>query len=76
MCADCLGKAEISSDSTLISCTKFDIVKVLEYFLVNPLKKLENIALTEEMGKVIQKLIREYAAYHLDISDIKSEKLL
>ena len=76
VCADCLAKDEISSDSTLISCTKFDIVKVLKYFLVNPLKKLENIALTEEMGKVVQKLIREYAAYHLDISDIKSEKLL
>lgn len=76
VCADCLGKDEISSDSTLISCTKFDIVKVLNFFLVNPLKKLENIALTEEMGKVVQKLIREYAAYHLDISEIKSEKLL
>ena len=76
VCADCLGKDEISSDSTLISCTKFDIVKVLNYFLVNPLKKLENIALNEETGRMVQKLIRDYAAYHLDISDIKSEKLL
>ncbi|MBQ9015568.1 MAG: DNA repair protein RecO [Firmicutes bacterium] len=76
ICADCMSKEEISSDSTLISCTKFDIVKVLNYFLANPLKKLENIALNEEMGKAVQKLIREYAAYHLDITDIKSEKLL
>lgn len=76
VCGSCLRKQEISSDSTLISCTEFDIVKVLNYFLVNPLKKLENIALNEEMGRTIQRLIREYASYHLDISDIKSEKLL
>lgn len=76
VCPDCLSRDEISSDSTLISCTKFDIVKVLNYFLVNPLKKLENIALNEEMGRMVQKLIREYAAYHLDIADIKSEKML
>ena len=60
----------------MISCAEFDIVRVLNYFLVNPLKKLENIALNEEMGRTIQRLIREYASYHLDISDIKSEKLL
>ena len=76
VCESCLGKQEISSDSTLISCAGFDIVKVLNYFLVNPLKKLENIALNEEMGRTIQRLIREYASYHLGISDIKSEKLL
>lgn len=76
VCADCAAGPEISSDSTLISCGKFDIVKVLNYFLVNPLKKLENIALTEEMGKQVSRLLREYAAYHLGISDLKSEKLL
>lgn len=76
VCQDCAARPENSSDSTLISCSKFDIVKVLNYFLVNPLKKLENIALNEETGQLIQRLVREYAAYHLDISDIKSEKLL
>ena len=75
VCGECASKPEISSDSTLISCSKFDIVKVLNFFLVNPLKKLENIALNEEMGRLLQRLIREYASYHLDISDIKSEKL-
>lgn len=76
VCGDCAGKPEISSDSTLIFCGNFDIVKVLNYFLVNPLKKLENIALNEETGRLVQRLVREYAAYHLDISDIKSEKLV
>lgn len=76
VCAGCMAAPEISADSTLISCDKFDIVNTLKFFIKNPLRKLENIALNENMGKVIQKLIREYAAYHLDISDIKSEKLV
>lgn len=76
VCEECAGRPEISSDSTLISCSEFDIVKVLNYFLVNPLKKLEHIALNEETGRLVQRLVREYAAYHLDISDIKSEKLV
>ena len=76
VCGDCTRRPEFSSDDTLISLGKFDIVNVLNYFLVNPLKKLENIALNEEMGRLLQRLIREYAAYHLDISDMKSEKLV
>ena len=44
--------------------------------LANPLKKLENIALKEDSGKLLQKIIREYAAYYLDASDLKSEKLI
>ena len=76
VCRDCASEHENSSDSTLISCDRFDIVKVMNYFLVNPLKKLDNIALNEETGRVMQRLVRSYAAYHLDISDIKSEKLV
>ena len=43
---------------------------------MNPLKKLENIALKEDAGKLLQEIIREYAAYYLDASDLKSEKLI
>jgi hypothetical protein len=43
---------------------------------VNPLKKLENIALNEETGRLLQRLVRSYAAYHLDISEMKSEKMV
>ena len=76
VCAGCAGGLQKSGDSTLIYCEQFDIVSVLKYFVNHPLKKLENIALHEEMGSLLQKLIREYAAYHLDITDMKSEKLV
>jgi hypothetical protein len=60
----------------LIYCGSFDIVSIIEYFVANPLKKLENIALPEETGRQLQKLIREYAACHLGVSDMKSETLI
>ena len=43
---------------------------------VNSLKKLENLALKEETGKLLQTVVREYAAYYLDTSDLKSEKMI
>ncbi len=76
ICPECMAKPEISSDSTLISAGRFDIVKTVRFFIDNPLKKLENIALNEETGTVLQKMVREYAAFHLDISELRSEKLV
>ena len=48
----------------------------LKYFNNHSLKKLENIALNEATGKALQKIVREYAAYHLDASNIKSESMI
>lgn len=62
--------------NSLIHHTKFDIINILNYFAANPLKKLENIALNEKAGKELQKIIREYSEYHLNTSNIKSEKLI
>ena len=55
---------------------EFGIVNILKYFTINSLKNLKNLALKEDTGRLLQKLIREYAAYHLDASDLKSEKLI
>ena len=76
ICEQCGSREEISADSTLISCGRFDIVNVLDFILENPLKKLEHIALQDETGRLLQRLVREYSAYHLDIRDMKSEKLV
>jgi hypothetical protein len=60
----------------LIYDAKFGIVDILRFFTSNPLKNLENLALKGDAGKLLQKIIREYAAYHLDASDLKSEELI
>ena len=76
VCSDCLRGMENLHEHTLIYDVKFGILDILRYFTANPLKKLENIALKEDSGKLLQKIIREYAAYYLDASDLKSEKLI
>ncbi len=80
MCPECAeklkGMKQNQDDSTLIYCGQFDIVNIIRYIADNPLRKLENIALNEETGRMLQKLIREHAAYHLDISNVRSEKMI
>ena len=76
ICRECFENAEESMSPALIYNLKFDIVKILKYFADNPLAKLENVALTEEAGRQMQSLVRSYAEYYLDASDIKSEGLI
>ena len=76
ICRDCFQAMENLGPHALIYDIKFGILDILKYFTVNPLKKLENIALKEDAGKLLQEIIREYAAYYLDASDLKSEKLI
>lgn len=76
VCENCLKTVEEEGRSTLIYCDKFDIVKMLDYLAKVPLENLKNIALNEENGKLLQKIVRQYAACHLDITDIKSEELV
>ena len=42
----------------LIYDIKFGILDILKYFTVNPLKKLEHLALKEDAGRLLQEIIR------------------
>ena len=70
------SKIENSQSHTLIYDIEFGIVDILKYFTAHSLKKLESLALREDAGKLLQRILRDYAAYYLDASDIKSEKLV
>lgn len=76
VCADCIQNIQNSSEHTLIYDAGFGIVNILRYFTVNPLKSIENIALREETGRKLQQVVRDYAAHYLDVSELKSEKLI
>ncbi len=69
-------EGENSSRSALIYQTSFDIINALKYFNENSLNRLENIALNKDTGVMLQKIVREYAAYHLDVSNLKSESMI
>ena len=60
----------------LICEPDFDIVGILKYFLEHPLKSLETLALADPVEAGIQRLLRQYIGYHLDIRDLKSEGLM
>ena len=76
ICENCLKNIQNSDTDSLIYDDGFGIVNILRYFTVNPLKSIENLALKEDAGRVLQRLVREYAAHYLDISELKSEKLV
>lgn len=76
ICSDCSQNMQNSQYDALIYDVKFGIVSILRYFAKNPLKSIENLALKEDAGKLLQQIMRAYAAYYLDVSDLKSEKLM
>ena len=76
ICENCLKNIQNSDDDSLIYDDGFGIVNILRYFTVNPLKSIENLALKGDAGRLLQKLVRDYAAHYLDISELKSEKLV
>ena len=76
ICENCLKNIQNSDDDSLIYDDGFGIVNILRYFTVNPLKSIENLALKGDAGRLLQKLVRDYAANYLDISELKSEKLV
>lgn len=76
ICENCTKSIQNSTRHTLIYQAGFDIVNIIKFFAVNSLKTIENLALKEDTGKRLQQIVREYAAYYLDASGIKSEELL
>lgn len=76
VCQNCGHNLEISANDTLIYPINFGIVDILKYFAGHSLKKFENLALDEGVCKKLQKMIKHYAAYYLDIGELKSESFL
>ena len=63
---------ENSQQHTLIYDPEFGIVDILKYFTVNSLKNLENLALKEDAGRLLQKTYTESMQHiYLDASDLE-----
>lgn len=76
ICGGCAGGLEIPANDTLIYPINFGIVDILEYFADHSLRNFENLALNEEVRSRLQTMIRQYAAYYLEIGELKSESFL
>lgn len=75
ICRKCREKKTDSEQDSLIYDTKFDIVNVIEYFAEKPLKGFRKLALEKETADELQRIIRSYLEYHLDIGKLKSESM-
>lgn len=76
LCRGCAEKTIAADNDSLIYEVGLGIIDILRYFIRNPLRNLENLALEENSLKMLRKIINDYAKYHLDIGDLKSEGFL
>ena len=70
VCADC------AKDNGLIYHSDSDIIDKIKFISKSSMKDLEKLYLEKEPLNEMNRLIRRYTKYHLDISDLKSESLL
>lgn len=76
VCSNCSSIINRDTNVSLIYDMDEGIINVLRYFLDEPLKSLEKVALNSDMLGSIKRILKSYMAYHLDISDLKSEGFL
>lgn len=76
ICSKCGQTIGNTGRDLLIYPVNFGIVNILRYFAEHSLKDLEGLALDEALRRRLQTMIRQYAMYHLDIGELKSEGFL
>ena len=73
ICQDCARKLRSEGEGRLIYEPDFDMIKITEYFSKHPLRQFRNLALNEKTEGELQRIVRAYLAYHLDVGRLKSE---
>ena len=73
ICPRCAKVLSSQGDGPLIYTLEIGIIDILKYFQKMPVKAFEKIALDQKVQEKIQKLLKEYISYHLDIRGLKSE---
>jgi DNA repair protein RecO (recombination protein O) len=73
LCPGCEEKKTGDEQDALIYHVNFDIVEVINYFASKPLGAFRSLALEEKAAEQLQRILRAWFAYHLDVGDLKSE---
>lgn len=76
ICRKCGEKKIAAGNDSLIYEAGLSIIKIMRYFLNNPLKRLENLALEDEVLHRMRKITGEFAKYHLDMGQLNSQMFL
>ena len=64
---------ECSENQPLIYAANFAIVDILGYLQKQPLSAFRKLALEERTLEKMQRIMKQYLAYHLDVKELKSE---
>ncbi len=73
ICRKCVSKLSDGENRSLIYKADFDIIEILKYFQRMPMQAFEKIALNDNMYNELQRIMKEYISYHMDIRGLKSE---
>ena len=73
VCRTCGQQLRKENSRTLIYAADFGIVEILKYFQKRPLADFRRLALEEKTLEKLQKILRQYLAWHLDVKELKSE---
>ena len=75
LCSDCSSKIKRDRRHSLIFNIDFDIVRIVRYFQETPFKTFGKVALNSDKAALIDRMLKEYFAYHLGIENLKSESM-
>ncbi len=73
VCSDCAKELKLETERPLIYKTDVGIIEILKYFQRTPMGSFSRIALNDDVEGVLQRIMKEYISYHMDIRDLKSE---
>lgn len=73
ICRNCAENLRSQASPPLIYEANFAIVDILGYFQKHPLSTLRKLALEERTLEKLQRIMKQYLAYHLDVKELKSE---
>ena len=73
VCGECCGNLNGEAKDSLIYEVNFDIIEILRYFFDNPVLSFQNLSLDPVRRNLVQQLLRQYMACHLELGELKSE---
>ena len=73
ICRKCAENLQAEDNRTLIYDADFAIVDILGYFQKKSFSDLRKLALEGKALEKLQRILRQYLAYHLDVKELKSE---
>ena len=73
VCGQCAGQLRLATERPVIYKTDIGIIEILKYFQRTPMGSFSRIALNDDVEEVLQRIMKEYISYHMDIKELKSE---